>query len=305
MDRLPENQQTAGKQRAFLLLALAIPAILMVSGCLLAKRFVLNAAISNGMGTPVSPLPGLLFSALAFSAPVQSAFLLSLLPCSWFCRTAIACGWMIVVMSAFSMGNQSHPFHDSPAIFGNQLLCVLPLFAFGWFIPLGLLRRLRGWQVHSGLFSRQPKKSRPVSISGLLALTLLVSLCLSALQIGPEGEYLSGLTGMLAGIVFGFIFSLAVCILMKLPPVFSLACYILIGAASYTVARLAMLVAGAGTLANGNALFFSVIVLAVLSGFAVARCFGVELVTGLSESRDDRATDRSGFGRRRGPGIHF
>ena len=131
MNEMLENSHTAPRnQRVFFFLALASLAMLMVIGCLLAKRFVLNTAISKGMGTPVSPLPGMLFSGLAFSAPIQSAFLLSLLPFSWFRRVAIACAWMIVVVLAFVVGNRAHPFHDSPTMFKSNALCILPLVAF-------------------------------------------------------------------------------------------------------------------------------------------------------------------------------
>lgn len=254
----------------------------MLIGCLLAKQFVLNTAISKGMGTPVSPLPGILFSALALSAPIQSAFLLSLLPYSWLRRVAIACAWMIVVLLAFAVGNQVHPLQDPPAMFRNTTLCILPLFALGWFIPLGLLNLLRGWQLTPRYVSAI-STNRKVSITGLFALTFVVSLCLFALQFGPQGSYLSGLIGMLIGSVLGAIFSLPIYIIMKLPPVFSLACYTIIGAATYFVARLILLAVGSGAMANGSALFLSTLVFATLSGFAIASCFGVDLVTRIPE----------------------
>ena len=105
---------------------------------------------------------------------------------------------------------------------------------------------------------------------------------------------MAGLIGMLAGIVLGAIFSLAIYIMMKLTPTFSLICYIAIGTGTFFVARLVMLAAGAGPLADGNALFLSTIVFAILSGFAVANCFGVDLVTSPPELRDNNAIDRSG-----------
>ena len=250
----------------------------MVIGCLLAKRFVLNTAISKGIGTPVSPLPGMLFSGLAFSAPIQSAFLLSLLPCSWFRRVAIACAWMIVVVLAFAVGNQAHPFQDSPSMFRSTTLSILPLVALGWYIPLGLLNHLRGWQLTPSYFSVKSTNQK-ISISSLFALIFVVSLCLFTLQFGPQGSYVAGLIGMLAGIGFGVIFSLAIYIMMKLTPTYSLVCYIAIGAGTYFFARQIMLAYGAGPKADGNALFLSTLVFTILSGFALAKCFGVDLMT--------------------------
>ena len=105
------SQSMVTKRRALLIMALASLASLMIVGCLLAKYFVLNAAISSGVGTPASAVSGVLFSGLAFSAPIQSAFVLAFFPCSWFRRVAIASVWMIVVVLAFAFGNQAHPFH--------------------------------------------------------------------------------------------------------------------------------------------------------------------------------------------------
>ena len=102
---------------------------------------------------------------------------------------------------------------------------------------------------------------------------------------------MSGLIGMLAGVVFGAIFCLAIYVMMKSTLTFSLVCYIAIGAGTYFVARQVMLAAGAGPMAYGNALFLSTLVFAILSGFAVAKCFGVDLVTNLPELRDKSGKD--------------
>ena len=100
---------------------------------------------------------------------------------------------------------------------------------------------------------------------------------------------MSGLIGMLAGVVFGAVFSLAIYIMMKLTPKISLVCYIAFGAGTYFVSRQLMLVAGAGPVADGNALFLSTFVFAILSGFAVANFFSVNLVTSLPELPDNNA----------------
>jgi hypothetical protein len=273
-----ENKPFAEKMwRTFAMLAVVSIAILMLAGCLLAKRFVLNTAISKGLGTPVSPLPGMFFSGLAFAAPIQSAFLLALLPFSSIRRVGIACLWMVIVMLAFAIGIQSHPYQDSPAMFTVNLVCILPLVAFGWYLPLGLLSRLRGWQ-----FSRNDSSTESIntgiSITSLFAFTFVASLCLFALQFGPRGSYASGLIGMLIGVVSGSFSSLAIYFIMKLRPLNSLICYVVIGVGTYFVARQIMLAAGAGPMAHGNALFLSTLVFAILSGFVLAKCFGINLM---------------------------
>ena len=98
---------------------------------------------------------------------------------------------------------------------------------------------------------------------------------------------------MLAGVVFGAIFCLAIYVMMKLTPIFSLVCYIAIGAGTYFVARQVILATGAGPYAYGNAYFLSTLVFAILSGFAVANCFGVNLETTLPALRDNKTLNRS------------
>lgn len=167
-------------------------------------------------------------------------------------------------------------------MFRTSLPFAFPLVAFGWFIPLGLLNRLRGWQLAADQVATEPT-SRRISIASIFVFTFVVSLCFFVLQFGAQESYIPGLIGMLAGIVLGTVFSIAIYLMMKLPLAFSMASYITIGAGTFFVARQLMLAAGAGPMASGNALFLSSFVFALLSGFAVARCFGVVLVTSLPE----------------------
>ena len=284
LNETQDNPAIAEKQwYVFTLVAFAAIASLMLAGCLLAKQFALNSAISRGMGTPTSPLPGMLFSGLAFAAPIQSAFLLALLPYSTIRKVVIACSWMAIVMIALAVGIQSHPHQDSPAMFRSNLLCILPLVTFGCYIPLGLLNLLRGWKfVHNS--SSAEKANTNISISSLFALTFVAALCLFALQFGPQGSFVSGLIGMLVGIVFGSFTSVAIYLIMKLRPVYSLVCYATIGVGTYFVACQIMLAAGAGPMANGNALFLSTLVLTILSGFVVAKWLGLVFTTRLAQN---------------------
>ena len=284
LNEMQDNPTNAEKQwHVFTAVAFVAIASLMLAGCLLAKQFVLNTAISRGMGAPTSPLPGMLFSGLAFAAPIQSAFLLALLPYSTIRKVVIACSWMAIVMIAFAIGLQAHPHQDSPAMFRSNLLCILPLVAFGCYIPLGLLNLLRGWQFARNGSSTE-KASTNISISSLFALTFVASLCLFALQFGPQGSFVSGLIGMLVGIVFGSFSSVAIYFIIKLRPVYSLVCYSTIGVGTYFVACQIMLAAGAGPMAKGNALFLSTLILTILSGFVVAKCLGLVFTTRLAQN---------------------
>ena len=92
--------------------------------------------------------------------------------------------------------------------------------------------------------------------------------------------------------VFGTISSLAIYTMMKMSPTLSLACYIAIGAGTFFVARQVMLAAGTGPLAYANSLFLSTFVFAILSGFVVAKCFGVDLATSPRES-SDKSSDKN------------
>lgn len=255
-------------------------ALLLITGCLLAKRYILGSAIASGLGTPTnSYVPGMFFSGLAFSAPIQSAILLAFLPLPLLRRLGIACAWMVVAVLAFVWGNQAFPMHDTPSLFRSSTTSALPCLALGWFIPLGYYRTVKGWQFSLSSTSIAPR-TQGFSIASLFGFTLIVSLCLFSLQFGSEGSYRFGLLGCLIGLIMGAASILPIYWIMKLQPAAALALFLAIGIMIFVGIRYAMLLAGAGGLAFSNSVFLSTLWLSTLFGITLAKLGGVQLVTG-------------------------
>lgn len=266
------------RQRVFLAIALTGFGLLLLTGCLLAKRYVLGAAVASGMGTPQSSLPGMFFTGLAFSAPLQSAVLLAFLPFSWTRRIAIACTWMLIAVLVFQLGNQAMSMHDSPSLFRSTTTCVLPSVALGWLLPLGLIRTNRGWRLSFPAMSNS-QIDNGVTTASLFALTLLVSLCLFSLQFGPAGSYRLGLIGCVIGMVMGAASILPIYWIMKSGPVIAVVIFVALAIAVFWGARTIMLLIGAGNLAVPNSIFLTTIVMSSVFGILLARLCGIRLST--------------------------
>ena len=253
-------------------------AIMMLTGCLLAKDFVLDAAIARGLGTPINGFPGLICIGLAFAAPIEAAFLLALLPLSFPRRAILASAWMGLVMFFLYLGTWAHPGQDSPALFTPRFQTNLPLFSLGWYLPLGLMRRLRGWQFEFAESSSTVSRE-PLTITGLMAFTFVVALGLMAVQLAPYASYSAAVAGMVAGIGLGGVSILIIALIMRSPPIVSAFLLPLLAAGVFYGVYFSLRYAGAGPLATTNAVILTIWFGSLFSAFVAAKLSGIGLVS--------------------------
>jgi hypothetical protein len=269
------SDRTKGRQSAFIVFALF--AITMIGSCLLAKRLVVGASYSTGMGIPTSKVPGMICSGIAFASPFYSAIILSIVGISQVRKLVFAVLWMATIIVAFVIGNTAFIYYGSPVLFSTNSLLLLPALTHGWLVPIWLVGVFKGWRLEFLDSPGYPLRTR-ITITNLLALTFVVSLCFFALQFRRTDSHMSWMIGLLVAALLGTIGVLLVWFIMRIR--YFVVTYLLIVGATYFSVHLLMVRTGAGPWAVPNAIFLTTFVFALLGGFVLARLNGVQLATG-------------------------
>ncbi len=260
------------------LIAIGLIAIILLSACVWARYLVVWAAINKGLGTPRGGLFSLICAGVAHASPIYAAFLVAFAPFSLNRRIVLGAIWLGAVMSAFAIGNIDRANLGNVMIFSPGLIYSLPVIALGWLVPFSYLHWFRGWRLEFLGSERQTKRER-ITISTLLLLTFLVSLCFFSLQFSSQRFITIALVGLLATSILGSILAIAVWFVMRTR--FAILFLTVGGIGCYHLLSYIFFQSGApAAFAFGNALIVTSVLAATLSGLFVFRLNGGVLLTG-------------------------
>lgn len=158
----------------------------------------------------------------------------------------------------------------------GMLIYGLPVIALGWLIPFSYLHWFRDWRLEfPGSGCRVAREK--ITISTLLLLTFLASLCFFSLQFSSQRYILFALIGMLATSILGSFLTIAVWLVMRTR--LAILGFVFVGVSSYFLLSYLSFQFGAGGLAFGNAIVVIAILLPALMGVLAFRVNGGELLT--------------------------
>lgn len=245
----------------------------------LAKYLIIGAQVAAGLGRPTSVLPGLICTGIAFASPVFAASVISIFRLRVLERNIVGIAWMAAVLFAFIVGSYAHAHQDTPVIFSRELIFALPAFSFGWCIPLLMFHYFRGWRIELAPSSslRKPPK---LTVSSLLAITMIVGLCFYSLQYAGRFQF-PALFGMAVTSCLAFLLIFAIWLVFRLRCLYVVLGYVAFGFLAYAIAFWSLFAAGApGRYAMMNASMLTAFAMTILGGYVLTRLLGGRLITG-------------------------
>lgn len=241
---------------------------------------MVQATINGGLGATPGGLFAAICSGVAHASPIYGAFLIALAPFSFNRRVVFGTVWLGIVMSAMAIGNIGSADQGITILFSPGLVYALPVISLGWLIPFSYLHWFRGWRLGFPDSERQFNCEK-ITISKLLLLTFVVSICFFSLQFSGQQYITTALVGMLVTSILGSILAIEVWLVMRTR--LAILIIVIAGFGCYSLFNFIFLQLGLGGMAFTNAMFITTVFTAALIGVFAFRMNGGVLLTGYPE----------------------